>query len=80
MGGRVKVFLSGGAPLGKELATWWADIGIRIHEGYGLTETSPVIALNNPIHHRIGTVGKPLSNVGSSIADDGEILVRDPGL
>ena len=48
LGGRARVFVSGGAPLGKEIATWYADIGIRIHEGYGLTETSPVIALNNP--------------------------------
>ena len=63
MGGRVRIFVSGGAPLGRELATWFADIGIRIHEGYGLTETSPVIALNNPINHRLGTVGKPLPNV-----------------
>jgi long-chain acyl-CoA synthetase len=48
MGGRVATFVSGGAPLGKELAAWYASIGIRIHEGYGLTETSPVIAINTP--------------------------------
>ena len=48
MGGRVEIFVSGGAPLGKELAAWYASIGIRIHEGYGLTETSPVIAINTP--------------------------------
>ena len=76
MGGRARVFVSGGAPLGKEIATWYADIGIRIHEGYGLTETSPVVALNNPIHHRLGTVGKPMSNVEVKVADDGELLVR----
>lgn len=78
MGGRVRFFLSGGAPLGYDLATWFADIGIRIHEGYGLTETSPVVALNNPVHHRLGTVGKMLSNVQVEIAEDGEILVHGP--
>ena len=80
MGGHVKVFISGGAPLGRELAEWYADIGIRIHEGYGLTETSPVIALNNPIAHKLGTVGKPLPNVEVRIAEDGEVLVRGPSV
>jgi long-chain acyl-CoA synthetase len=80
MGGRASIFVSGGAPLGKEIATWFADIGIRIHEGYGLTETSPVIALNNPINHRLGTVGKPMPNVEVKIADDGELLVRGPSV
>lgn len=80
LGGRARVFVSGGAPLGKEIATWYADIGIRIHEGYGLTETSPVIALNNPVNHRLGTVGKPMSNVEVRIADDGEVLVRGPSI
>jgi long-chain acyl-CoA synthetase len=80
MGGRPRIFVSGGAPLGREIATWFADIGIRIHEGYGLTETSPVIALNNPINHRLGTVGKPLPNVEVKIADDGELLVRGPSV
>jgi long-chain acyl-CoA synthetase len=80
LGGRVKLFISGGAPLGKELAGWYADVGIRIHEGYGLTETSPVIAVNNPGNHKLGTVGKPLRNVEVKIADDGEILVRGPSV
>jgi long-chain acyl-CoA synthetase len=80
LGGRARVFVSGGAPLGKEIATWYADIGIRIHEGYGLTETSPVIALNNPVNHRLGTVGKPMANVEVRIADDGEVLVRGPSI
>ena len=80
LGGRARLFISGGAPLGKEIATWYADIGIRIHEGYGLTETSPVIALNNPINHRLGTVGKPMSNIEVKIADDGELLVRGPSV
>ncbi len=80
MGGRVEIFVSGGAPLGKELAAWYASIGIRIHEGYGLTETSPVIAINTPRSHRLGTVGRPLSNVEVQIADDREILVRGPSV
>jgi long-chain acyl-CoA synthetase len=80
MGGRAEVFISGGAPLGRELAEWYADIGIRIDEGYGLTETSPVIAVNSPAAHKLGTVGKPLANVEVRIADDGEILVRGPSV
>jgi long-chain acyl-CoA synthetase len=80
LGGRVKCFISGGAPLGRELAEWYADIGIRIHEGYGLTETSPVIAVNTPAQHRLGSVGKPLPNVEVRIADDGEILARGPSI
>lgn len=80
MGGRAEEFISGGAPLGRELAEWYADIGIPIHEGYGLTETSPVIAVNTPGAHRIGTVGKPLANVEVKIANDGEVLVRGPSI
>jgi long-chain acyl-CoA synthetase len=66
--------------LGRELAEWYADIGIRIHEGYGLTETSPVIAVNTPKAHKLGTVGKPLANVEVRIAADGELLVRGPSV
>jgi long-chain acyl-CoA synthetase len=80
LGGRVEIFVSGGAPLGKELAEWFAAMGIRIHEGYGLTETSPVIALNSPRAHKIGSVGRPLANVQVQIADDSEILVRGPSV
>ncbi len=80
MGGKVETFISGGAPLGRELAEWYADAGIRIHEGYGLTETSPVIAVNTPGNHRIGTVGKTLPNLEVRIAEDGEILVKGPSV
>lgn len=75
-GGRAVHYLSGGAPLGMETAEWFADIGIRIFEGYGLTETSPVIALNNTRDFRIGSVGKVLPNVEIDFAPDDEILVR----
>jgi long-chain acyl-CoA synthetase len=80
VGGHVQLYISGGAPLGRELADWYAAIGIRIHEGYGLTETSPVIAVNTPGAHRLGTVGKPLANIEVRIAEDGEILVRGPSV
>jgi long-chain acyl-CoA synthetase len=79
-GGRVQVFISGGAPLGMDTAGWFADAGIRIFEGYGLTETSPVISLNYPKAHRIGTVGKPLPNVECRFAEDGELEVRGPSI
>lgn len=80
LGGRVRIFVSGGAPLGRELADWYATVGIRIHEGYGLTETSPVIAVNTPRAHKLGTVGKPLPNLEVRIAGDGEVLVRGPSV
>jgi len=80
MGGRAEIFIAGGAPLGRKLAEWYAGIGIRIDEGYGLTETSPVIAVNTPKAHKLGTVGKPLANLQVRIAEDGEILVRGPSV
>ena len=80
VGGRAWLFLSGGAPLGRELAAWYADVGIRIDEGYGLTETSPVIAVNVPSQHKLTTVGKILSNLEVRIATDGEVLVRGPSV
>ncbi|HJW98853.1 MAG TPA: AMP-binding protein, partial [Terriglobales bacterium] len=79
-GGRVEMFVSGGAPLGIDLGRWYADVGVRILEGYGLTETSPVIAVNNPEENKLGTVGKPLSNVECRFAADGELLVRGPSV
>jgi long-chain acyl-CoA synthetase len=80
LGGRVEVFISGGAPFNRELLDWYASIGIRIFEGYGLTETSPVIGLNNPKAYRAGSVGKPLSNLEVKIAEDDEILVKGPSV
>jgi long-chain acyl-CoA synthetase len=79
-GGDVKVFIAGGAPLGMDTAGWFADAGIRIFEGYGLTETSPVIALNYPNAHRIGTVGRALPNVECRFAADGELEVKGPSV
>jgi long-chain acyl-CoA synthetase len=77
-GGQVQDYISGGAPLGLETASWFADVGIRIFEGYGLTETSPVVALNNAINHRMGSVGKPIESVEHRVAVDGELLLRGP--
>jgi long-chain acyl-CoA synthetase len=77
-GGKVHDYLAGGAPLGVDTAGWFADVGIRIFEGYGLTETSPVLALNNGHDHRIGSVGKPIESVECRFAADGELLVRGP--
>jgi long-chain acyl-CoA synthetase len=77
-GGKVRDYIAGGAPLGMDTAGWFADVGIRIFEGYGLTETSPVLALNNSRDHRIGSVGKPIESVECRFAPDGELLVRGP--
>jgi long-chain acyl-CoA synthetase len=77
-GGKVRDYIAGGAPLGMDTAAWFADVGIRIFEGYGLTETSPVLALNNAKNHRIGSVGKPIESVEYRLAPDSELLVRGP--
>ncbi|MGB0123295.1 MAG: AMP-binding protein, partial [Silvibacterium sp.] len=69
-GGRVRYFIAGGAPLGLDTAQWFASGGIRILEGYGLTETSPVLAINTPAANRMGSVGKPLPQVAYRIVED----------
>jgi len=79
-GGRVRIFISGGAPLGIDTAQWFASVGIALWEGYGLTETSPVIALNTPVRQKMGSVGAPLANVELKFAEDGELLVRGPSV
>jgi long-chain acyl-CoA synthetase len=80
MGGRVRVFASGGAALPEELGLVFYGAGLPIVQGYGLTETSPVIAVNDPFDNRVGTVGQPISRVEVRIASDGEIETRGPNV
>src|SRR6266513_2004635 len=77
MGGRLRLISSGGAPLSKELAEFFWAIGIPIYQGYGLTETSPIVSSNYP-ENRMGSSGRPIPNVQVRAAEDGEILVKGP--
>lgn len=79
-GGRLRACITGGAALSDDIYLIFTGAGISIMQGYGLTETSPVISSNNPFDHKLGTVGKPIRNVSVRIAADGEIEVSGPGV
>lgn len=80
LGGRFRFCISGGAPLGKELAEFFWAAGLELYEGYGLTETAPILSCNRPDAWRLGTVGKALPGVTLKIAPDGEILAKGPNV
>jgi long-chain acyl-CoA synthetase len=80
LGGRPQRFASGGAPLAPEIAEFFWSVGIAVYQGYGLTETSPVISTNYVGHNKVGTVGQPIPNVQVQIAGDGEILIKGPNV
>ena len=77
LGGRLRLVSSGGAPLSKELAEFFWAVGVPIYQGYGLTETSPIVSTNYPVN-RVGSSGKPIANVQVRVAEDGEIQVKGP--
>jgi len=78
LGGRIRRMNSGAAPIARELLEFFWAVGVKIYQGYGLTETSPVISTNHEQANRLGSVGRPIPNVEVRIAEDGEILVRGP--
>jgi long-chain acyl-CoA synthetase len=76
MGGRVEAAISGGAPLGTRLGHFYRGAGIRILEGYGLTETTAGATLNLTTHHRVGSVGQPVPGTSVKLGEDGEVLIK----
>ena len=80
LGGRMRILISGGAPLGREINEFFHAVGLPIYEGYGLTETTPILTSNYPGSVKLGTVGKALKGVSLRLAEDGEILARGPNV
>ena len=75
-GGRLKALVSGGGPLNPDIGLFFTALGLRLLQGYGQTETAPVVSVNPPNHVKLDTVGPPVTDVAVKIADDGEILVK----
>jgi long-chain acyl-CoA synthetase len=80
LGGRIRTLSSGGAPLAPELAEFFWALDLPVYQGYGLTETSPVVTASTPNAFKVGTVGRVIANVTVQIAEDGEILVKGPNV
>jgi long-chain acyl-CoA synthetase len=80
LGGRFRFAISGGAPLAHDVAAFFWAAGVEVYEGYGLTETSPVLACNRPGEWRLGTVGRAIPGVTLKIAPDGEVLAKGPSI
>ncbi|HXC32092.1 MAG TPA: long-chain fatty acid--CoA ligase [Verrucomicrobiae bacterium] len=78
IGGRFRAFISGGGPLSRDIAEFFWATGVPVYQGYGLTETSPVVSANYPGANRVGSVGRPIEHVRVRLAEDGEILVQGP--
>jgi long-chain acyl-CoA synthetase len=80
LGGRIRMMISGGAPLSEDLYRFFLNIGVPLYQGYGLTESSPVICANAPGENRVGTCGRPFAHTEVKINEDGELLARGPGI
>jgi long-chain acyl-CoA synthetase len=80
LGGNIEMLICGGAPLASKTERFFTNIGLNLYQGYGLSETSPVISVNTPSNHRFATTGQHLPSVEAKLLDDGELIVRGPSV